>query len=150
MAFEDSDGSAARSGRPVRRLFTALVVLAMLSPLVADRDGLPLSTYPMYAGTRSEVLTLVVASGVASDGEPVGLSMPEIAETRDPLIAQSFLNDALSTDSLNVVCREILERSREVIELVEIAFETRNTVDHVRGEPSLLERAVVARCGPRP
>lgn len=128
-----------------RRLATALVVLALLFPLLRNEDGLPLSTYPMYAGSRSETLTIVTARGVAVGGEAVTLSMPQIAETRDPLIAQSFLNDAVASDKLEIVCLEIAARVENAA-AIEISSERRNIVEHARGRDSLIEREDLFTC----
>ena len=129
-----------------RRLATIGLVLILLWPALVDRDGLPLSTYPMYAGTREPVLTLVTARGVNTSGAPVSLSTPQIAETRDPLIAQSFLNDAVSTGRVDVVCREIATRVGADVVTVEIAHEVHDVVRHVRDDDGLISRETVASC----
>ena len=129
-----------------RRLATGLVVLAMLSPLARNADDLPLSTYPMYAGARSNTLSLVTVSGLTADGERSSLSMPEIAETRDPLIAQSFLNDAVATQSTNTICREIAARVGTEIFFVEISRERHDITKYSSGSESLTERQRLAIC----
>jgi len=130
----------------MRRVVTAAMVLALLSPLIRNQDGLPLSTYPMYAGTRSEVLEVVVAYGVRDDGSRAELSMPEIAKTRDPLIAQSFLNDEVAAGSVEALCSEIAGRVPDELAGVEIARERRNVVEQVRGRRALLDQVVLASC----
>jgi hypothetical protein len=79
--------------RWIRRLTTVTLLGVLMSPVVRNRDGLPLSTYPMYATARSNIVGFVVVRGVTSGGEHVDLSMFTIARTRDPLIAESFLGD---------------------------------------------------------
>ncbi len=135
-----------RYGDPARRFVTLLIVAAMLWPLVSNEDGLPLSTYPMYSGTRAETLAIVTASGVTSDGVSIRLSTPQIAQTRDPLIAQSFLNDAVERGATDVVCREIASRVDGQVVSVEIAREVHNVVAYVRDRDSLVERTRLAVC----
>ena len=137
--------TAIRANR-ARRIATALLVAVLLWPVVQNRDGLPLSTYPMYAGTRTSTVTLVTATGVAADGEPIALSMREIAQTLDPLIAQSFLNDAVATGRASEVCEQIAGRATAAVVSVEIAREQRDAVAYARDEPSLLTRDIVAAC----
>ena len=137
----------ARFENPARRVVTLLIVAAMLWPLVSNNDGLPLSTYPMYAGARSDTLAFVTASGVTAGGASVRLSTPQIAQTRDPLIAQSFLNDAVADRTTDVVCREIASRLGDgQVVTVEIAREVHNVVAFVRDDTSLVERVRLARC----
>lgn len=129
-----------------RRLATGLVVLAMLSPVVRNVDDLPLSTYPMYSGVRSDTLALVTVSGLTADGERSPLSMPEIAQTRDPLIAQAFLNDAIATGSADTICREIAGRVGTEIVLVEISQERHDIANYSSGGGSLIDRQRLAIC----
>jgi hypothetical protein len=130
----------------VRRLSTLVLVVALLSPVLRNEDGLPLSTYPMYAGTRSRIVTFVSAVGVGPDGQSATLSMPEIAQTRDPLIAQAFLNDAVGRGDVERVCEEISSRVGRQFVAVEIATERRDVVRHVRGHASVVDRTVHVTC----
>ncbi len=130
-----------------RRLVTAAVLVAMLAPLIEDEDGLPFSTYPMYSGTRSNEINIVTAVGISPTGEMVTLSMPTIADTRDPLIAQSYLNDAVSRRDTESVCQVIASRAPELAR-VEIATERHDAIKRVRREPSLLSRTIHSSCGP--
>jgi len=137
----------AKSGDTARRLATVVIVAAMLWPLIPNEDGLPLSTYPMYSGTRSETLAFITASGVDSNGTSVRLTMPEIAQTRDPLIAQSFLNDAVGVGSVDRVCREIASRlDMSRVTRVEIAREVHHVTAFVKKQESLVERVELAGC----
>ncbi len=136
-------------GRLVRRLLTVALVFALVLPLVRNRDGLPLSTYPMYAGTRSSEVTLVTAVGVAPDGGNIALSMPIIADTRDALIVEAYMRDAVERDRTAEVCVEIANRlvgSSPQVASVEIASERHDAVKRVAREPSLLERELHTVC----
>ena len=135
--------SPARWFRPA---VTVAIVLAMAWPMVRNVDGLPLSTYPMYAGARADTLMLITAQGTDSTGEPVSLSMPEIADTRDPLIAQAFLNDAAAAGRTAEVCNDIATRVGGEVTRIELARERHDVVAYAAGESSLVERDVLAEC----
>lgn len=135
--------------RRIRRLLTAGLVFALVLPLIRNRDGLPLSTYPMYSGTRSSEMTFVTAVGVAPDGSNVRLSMPIVADTRDALIAQAYLRDAAERDQTDEACERIAGRlgeNRLGVVSVEIARERHDAVRRVAGEPSLIERELYTVC----
>jgi hypothetical protein len=135
-----------RVARWVRRLLTLGLVAALLSPAIRNEDGLPLSTYPMYSGARSSVSAYVTASGLDAQGNRTTFSALTIAGSRDRLIAQSFLNDAVQRGEAALVCAEIASRVDPALERVEIATERHDTIARLRGEPSLLERNVHAAC----
>ncbi len=129
-----------------RRLATLGLVAALVSPAVRNEDGLPLSTYPMYSSSRSQVSTFVTASGVDEQGRRTALSALIIAESRDRLIAQSFLNDAVRRGDAEPICMEIAVRVERSLVAVEIATERHDTIARLRGEDSLQEREVHVSC----
>lgn len=138
---------AIEARRPwVLRLLTVAFVGLLSLPVARNVDGLPLSTYPMYASARSSDVRFVVVSGVDASGRRSTLSPSEIADTLDPLIAQAFLNDAVGRGDTERVCREIAERVRRDYSEIEIAVEVHDVVDNTRGEESLLDREVRSRC----
>ncbi|MEZ5378562.1 MAG: hypothetical protein R2733_18805 [Acidimicrobiales bacterium] len=128
------------------RVVTPIVIAALLSPAVRNTDSLPLSTYPMYSGTRSNVSSFVTASGIDREGSRRTLSALAIAESRDRLIAQSFLNDAVRRGDAGRVCEDIANRVNADLAAIEIATERHDTIARLRGEESLLERDVHASC----
>ncbi len=130
----------------LRRLATVILIAALISPALRNKDGLPLSTYPMYANTRSSVSSYVTALGVTDTGANRTLSTSTIAETMDWLIAQSFLNDAVARGEGAQVCQQIADRAPVDLSAIEIATERHDTVARLRGEESLLQRKVHARC----
>lgn len=134
------------AGLWARRLVTVVFVGLLLSPVVRNADGLPLSNYPMYASARSSELRFVTASGVDAAGDRSTLSLPEIADTLDPLIAQAFLNDAVSRGDTERVCLEIASRVGSEVAHVEIAAEVHDVVRNALGEPSLLSRELYSSC----
>ncbi len=134
------------TGSWARRLLTACLVAALLSPAVRNEDGLPLSTYPMYSGTRSHLSSFVTASGIDEQGTRSTLSALTISGSRDRLIAQSFLNDAARRDEAPDACAEIASRVDRKLEGVEIATEQHDTIARLQGSESLRQRDVLASC----
>ena len=129
-----------------RRLTTLGLVAALVSPAIRNEDGLPLSTYPMYSSTRSHLSTFVTASGIDEQGRRTSLSALAIAESRDRLIAQSFLNDAVRRGDAESVCTEIASRVDPSLAAIEIATERHDTIARLRGEESLQERDLHVSC----
>ncbi|NNC79885.1 MAG: hypothetical protein HKN94_06995 [Acidimicrobiales bacterium] len=106
------------------------MVLALVSPALRNADGFPLSTYPMYAGDRSPVMSFVGARGLTPSGDVVQLSIGVQAATDDPLIAESRFRRAKATDALELLCAEIAVRAQgsgsvATVELVEQVFDLR-------------------------
>ncbi len=129
-----------------RRLATVALVGALLWPTIRNEDSLPFSTYPMFAGTRPATVEFVTASGVDEFGNRTTLSALTISQSRDRLIAQSFLNDASRRGETGRVCAEIASRVAPSLAAVEIARERHDTIDRMRGDDSLEERDVLASC----
>ncbi len=130
----------------IRRLVTLGLVAALVSPAIRDQDSLPLSTYPMYSSTRTNVSSYVTATAVDQDRQASTLSALTIAGSRDRLIAQSFLNDAVRRGDAARICVEIAERVDPELAAVEIATERHDTIARLNGDASLLEREVHASC----
>ncbi|MDA3039229.1 MAG: hypothetical protein O3C27_06805, partial [Actinomycetota bacterium] len=108
-------------GARIRRLLTIGLLATLVSPAVRNADSLPLSTYPMYSSTRSNVSTFATASGVDERGHRSSLSALIISGSRDRLIAQSFLNDAVGRGDAAQVCSEIASRADRALAAIEIA-----------------------------
>ena len=81
--------------RRARILITAGVVGALVAPVVLDRDGFPLSTYPMYSRARGEAVTFATAQAVDADGATSTLTLAVIGDSDDPLIVAGELRDAI-------------------------------------------------------
>jgi len=137
-----------RSGRRNRFpvLIVVLVVAAVVAPAVRDRASFPLSTYPIYADSRPRSVTLNVAVGIGRDGSTRPLSLDAIADTDDPLIAQSTLDRAVSSGRAEELCLIIATRAGPEVESVEIARERHDLIDRVLDEDSLRSRDLLARC----
>jgi hypothetical protein len=139
-------------GRRARILITAGVVGALVAPVVADRDGFPLSTYPMYSRSRGDAVTFATAQAVADDGGAATLTLAVIGDSDDPLIVAGELRDAIRDGRAPQRCDEIARRASRWDGLpadavsIEIVTERHDVVAQVEGSPSLLERTVHASC----
>lgn len=130
-----------------RTVATMLLVAALAIPAVRDGDGVPLSSYSMYARARSDIIEFVVPIGLDATGSDRELSTTTIASTNDPLIAESFLRDEVAAGRVEQLCQQIASRiSDTALVAVEIRSERHDVVNRVLGEPSLIEQQVLARC----
>ncbi len=100
----------------------------------------------MYASSRSAESSFITAIGVEADGSRTPLSALTISESRDRLVAQSFLNDAARRGEEEQVCAAIAGRVGESIVMVEIAREEHDTIARFRGGESLRNREILASC----
>jgi hypothetical protein len=139
-------------GRRSRILITAGVVGALVGPVVLDRDGFPLSTYPMYSRARGDEVTFATAQAVDSSGTTSTLSLDIIGASDDPLIVAGELRDAIRDGRAEQRCEEIAERAAQSSGLpsgritIEVVTERHDVVAQVEGAASLLERTVHASC----
>lgn len=130
----------------VRRFVTAGLIAALISPVIRNEDGLPLSTYPMYSSARSNLSKFVTASGIDDQGNRTTLSALTTWGSRDRLITHSFLNDAVARGDASVICAEITSRVDPSLSGVEIATEQHDTIARLQGKPSLMQRDLHASC----
>lgn len=144
-------GRSRSLGRTGRIAGTVAVTAALVAPVALDRDGFPLSTYPMYAGTRTNESTIVTAQGITDDDEVRTLTPSIIGDSDDPLIVVGELRAVLRNGRGDDRCAEIADRVAgrdglaDVVR-VEIVAERHDTVEHTLGRPSLLDRDVRAEC----
>jgi hypothetical protein len=129
-----------------RGLATTVVVVAVALPAVRNRDSFPLSTYPVYATARGSTVTLATAVAVDADGTVQRLSLRTIARTDDPLIAESFVDEAIDSGRADALCRDIAGRAPDGSTAIEVVEERHDVIAHAEGDDSLLERTVHARC----
>lgn len=118
----------------------------MVSPAIGDRDSFPLSTYPVYASTRSRTTTFATAFGENANGTERRLAMSVIAATDDPLIAESRVADAIDAGQAVELCEQIARRAPIGLTVVVVTSETHDVVEAARGAQSLLSRTIHARC----
>lgn len=138
--------------RRARILITAGVVGALVAPVVFDRDGFPLSTYPMYSRARGDAVTFATAQAVDPAGTTSNLTLGIIGESDDPLVVAGELRDAIRNGRAPQRCDEIARRAAgwrglpPDAAMIEVVTERRDVVAHVEGAPSLIERTVHASC----
>lgn len=126
---------------------TVLLVALLSLPAITGDDGVPLSTYPMYARARSTVTEFVVPVALDANGVEQSLSTSTIAQTRDPLIAESFLRTEIAAGRATELCGQIAGRvTNDQVVAIEIRTERHRVVDRALGDPSLIEDQVLARC----
>ena len=120
--------------------------MAVASPAVRDRDSFPLSTYPIYATARDDVVPISTAVGVDGGGRTHTLDMSTIADTDDPLIAESLVDRAIQTGRADQLCAEIATRAAPELDAIEVVEEHHDVVALASGKESLVTRSVHARC----
>lgn len=134
---------------PVRRrrwLITAVVLAAVVSPALRDRDSFPLSTYPMYASARPEVVAFPIVVGYDAGGDQVRLSLQVVARTDDALIGQARVRGAIDDGEADGLCAEVAARAPDTVERVEVVTERHDVVDLAAGRVAPLDRDVHASC----
>lgn len=129
-----------------RLLATVAVLVAVVSPMLRDRDSFPLSTYPVYADVRPREATFVTAVGLGFDGSEHRLPMAVIARTDDPLIAEQRLRSAVAEGRAASACVSIATRAPDDILTVLVVSDRYDVVDAAAGRPAQLARVIEARC----
>ncbi|MEM9652661.1 MAG: hypothetical protein AAGA65_11225 [Actinomycetota bacterium] len=143
-----------------RLLVTIAVLVALLVPAVLDRDSFPHSTYPMYARSRGDVVSIDTATGTTPDGREERLSLAVIGNSDDPLIVAALVRDAVRSGQgeLDALCSGIADRlaagragtaddsAAEGPDRISVVSERHNVVDRAAGRPSLVSREVHATC----
>jgi hypothetical protein len=124
----------------------AAVLVVLVLPLVRNHDSFPLSTYPMYAGTRSGVETLPAVLGTDRDGRVERLSTTTIARSDDPLITTALLRQAIRSGRAEALCGEIAGRAPAGTVTIEVVEERLDLVASAAGDDEVLDRTVHARC----
>ena len=121
-------------------MVSVVLVGATLAPLARhpDHDSFPLSTYPMFAAPRSQVLTIDYAYGVTASGQRRTLS-PAMLGTREVLQAAAMFESAVATGpkALVPLCDQIAARVA-----TEPAFDDVATIRIVSGTYDAVEYLV--------
>lgn len=139
--------------RRVRISLTIAVVLLLVAPVLVNRDGFPLSTYPMYSRTRGDVVGFVTAYGVDDEGRRHELSLAAIGESDDPLIVAGELRAAIRAGRAEGRCDEIATRvagADTPFELVEVVTERHDVVQRLTAGGDPVGRTVHASCPVEP
>jgi len=104
----------------------------------------------MYAAPRAPEIGFVVATGLDATGGEVELDTQTIADTNDPLIAESWLRAALDAGRLASACDEIAGRVEDDAAVkVQIRREIHDVSERVRGGESVVRASVEASCSVR-
>ena len=134
--------------QPARAALAALTILisALLAiPAFTGSDDFPVSSQPMFAAPREATAEFVTARGIDIHGDLVELSINEIAQTDDPLVAEVVLRDAEQLDALTSTCRQIAGRVDQPLVSVEIVRIRLNLDDGI-GASSATNIEVLEQC----
>jgi len=130
-----------------RTVATVVLLVVALVPAFRDGDGLPLSSYSMYAQPRSDTVEFIVPVGLDLEGKERPLTTRTIAATSDPLIAEAFLRDEVRTGRAQELCSDIAARvGDDGVVSIEIRSERHRVVQRALGNESLVEVLVLASC----
>jgi hypothetical protein len=128
------------------RVAALAIVAAVLLPVLTGRDSFPLSTYPMYASRGTRDSTFATAVGIDSEGVMRRLSLNAVADTDDPLIAESAVGRAIRDGRAGELCALISGRVSHSFVRIEVVDERHDVVAKARRKDSLLDRRVHASC----
>lgn len=123
-----------------------LVLLAVASPALRDRDSFPLSTYPMYASARSNVVAFPTVLGFDAEGARAPLALRAIARTDDALVGQARIRQAIEGGEADALCAEVAGRASDAVVRLEVVTERHDVVALTVGDDSLLDRSLHATC----
>ena len=123
-------------------------VVALPLAGVMRSDSFPVSTYPMFAGSRASVVELPSAIAIAPDGDRRTLPPSAVASAR---VIQAFetLRQAIreGADTTHALCGRIASRlDPEHAAAVEIVTESFDAVAYFSGEKEPLTSRVHVRC----
>jgi hypothetical protein len=135
-----------RARRSIRRIVAISALAVVLVPAFTEHDSFPISNYPMYAFTRGRTDRFQLVLGQTSSGTSYPLSLRVVADTDDPLIAESLVADAIRRGAADSLCRQIAQRVSDETVRVLVAEEDHDVIRQARREPSLTNRVVYAAC----
>lgn len=151
-------------GQSRHRFVIVAVLAALLAPAVFDHDDFPFATYPMYATSRGDVVSVATANGVTTAGDESRLTLAVIGESDDPLIVAALVRDAVrgGLKETEMLCRQIAARvagdngvgrnDRDVgdpetaFHQIMIVSESHNVIEHTSDRDSLVSRQIHTRC----
>ncbi|MGH9027571.1 MAG: hypothetical protein ACRDWD_15860 [Acidimicrobiia bacterium] len=127
-----------------------IAVVAVAAPAVLDRDGFPLSNYPMFAEDRGRESDVATAVGVTRDGERRRLSPELIGGSDEPILASAAAERATASSSgASALCTTIAQRAvgDDDLRAIEVVTERYDTVEYFAGDHAPKSVTVHARCG---
>jgi hypothetical protein len=128
-----------------------VLMAAVLWPLVHDRDGFPLSNYPMFSQLREDpsgTVFHVVAFSSQGHHRPAS---PELVGTDEIMQAYQTVKFAVARGKAEVLCAAVAQRvfvshGWEDVEQLEVRVDTFDTVAYWKGSRRPLHARIVARC----
>jgi len=130
-----------------RTVVTICFIAALFVPVVRDGDGVPFSSYSMYASPRSPEIAFIVAIGQDVDGDDVVLSPRTIAATADPLIVESYLRREVEGGRVATLCATIARRVVDTrVGAIQIRSDRLHVVDRVLGQSPPIKSELLASC----
>ena len=119
----------------------------MLAPAVRDRDGFPLSTYPMFSYDRGRIADIDTAVGIDSSGTTRRLSPELIAGGSEVIHAAATVSKSISRGDTLELCNEIAARARgRDLVSIEVVTERYDVIDWFADDEQPLNVTVHARC----
>lgn len=138
--------SERRFARHARRGVAVAAVGLVALPAFTGHDSTPLSTYPMYAFVRPRDDRFQTVLGQWVDGATRPLAIRVIADTDDPLIAQSLVADAIAGGRATELCTAVAARAPADVQRVLVVDEVHDVVARAERRPSLRAQTVHATC----
>jgi hypothetical protein len=104
----------------------------------------------MYASDRGSVASISTAIGGTEAGERQRLSLEVIAQTDDPLLAETSVSAAIAAGRAQALCEQIARRiqSKEIVN-VTVGREVIDTVKMVKGQQRFGKLRIAATCAVR-
>jgi hypothetical protein len=133
-------------------LATALMVGVIVCwPVLAhpDRDGFPLSTYPMFSSRRTRTEPLSTVVGIDAEGSQRWLDPWLLNGTHEVIQAAAVVSDEIAAGEAPRLCTDVAARAADHgtdLVRVEVVTVRYDAVDWFAGEREPLERTVHASC----
>ncbi len=132
-------------GRAALATASIAVIGLLFLPVITRSDDFPLSTQPMFAAAREPLAEFVTARAFDAEGAAIDLSIEQIAQTDDPLVAERVLADAVSNGELRELCSDIATRVVGEADSVEVISVVRD-LDEPDSGAGLVNLEVLERC----
>lgn len=136
------------------RLWAGAVALGMtvaiLSPLVPDEDGFPLSNYPMFSTPKTTRAKIYHVVGFTPQGRGMPLS-PSMVDTDEIMQAYQTVKLAIRGGRAQSLCEDTakrVQRSGDFTDVtrLEVRIDVFDAVRYWEGDRSTEHTRIVARC----
>ncbi len=127
---------------------STLVVAAVLSPALHERDSYPLSTYPMFSHDRGRIAVIDTAVGFDAAGARRRLNPSIISGGYEVIRAAATVSRSIRAGHTAELCAEIAARAARRPDLVriEVVSETHDVVAYFTDDAEPLAIRVHASC----